>query len=614
MRCFYQFFAILSLLFIACLDEEQKIAIGSDEVYSYEDFFDFALGEDAVDFARVVDDPKKFDLEAIGTFKAKHISYREIVFFNFDKDSLPVFDADALKEVFPRERFYALTYDNGLTAVFKFSSVKLQGNTIKINNNLKWHSLGPKNTQRDQQVKLWSFTYSPEDEGKVRMCFVGDSQFHFQEAQDLKRSLDVAFGRDLKFVGKHLDNNGYRFHAYNQYTLYDLKRSLDEIPESDYFLVNIGTNEWKKPVAEKVASLEDQIGKLHKKYPAAKILVHTIMPPSTLQRDQAERLLWVKEYNGGIRNFVNALNSEKIKLIDLEEQFQPANDLKWFNNDGVHLSALFYSKYQQLISSYLAADSKLSEAFTGVTEDFESFPLTDKLAFHNNSNTTAAGYYKLVEANAGMALRAELQPTVNLKAPHRSEMTMYLDPYYQDDKMAIAIDFMVPNNWQLDSDNVDNQRRVMILQIHSKPEEGQTWEYYQKNLPFNRPAIALYITTRADGIYAELYYGLNGKPGTEFADRKWARVASIPLELDKWNTFNLKYKLAFDDSGFLEASLNDIPMITGSVNGRAYGANMHNKAKPYLKFGQYRYWADSNTHQVLFDNLKVGNREIVGLD
>jgi hypothetical protein len=338
------------------------------------------------------------------------------------------------------------------------------------------------------------------------------------------------------------------------------------------------------------------------------------MPPSTLQRDQAERLLWVKEYNGGIRNFVNALNSEKIKLIDLEEQFKPANDLKWFNNDGVHLSALFYSKYQQLLSSYLAADSKLSEAFTGVTEDFESFPLTDKLAFHNNSNTTAAGYYKLVEANAGMALRAELQPTVNLKAPHRSEMTMYLDPYYQDDKMAIAIDFMVPKNWQLDSDNVDNQRRVMILQIHSKPEEGQTWEYYQKNLPFNRPAIALYITTRADGIYAELYYGLNGKPDTEFADRKWARVASIPLELDKWNTFNLKYKLAFDDSGFLEASLNDIPMITGSENGRAYGANMHNKAKPYLKFGQYRYWADSNTHQVFFDNLKVGNREIVGLD
>jgi hypothetical protein len=33
MRCFYQFFAILSLLFIACSDEEQKIAIGSDEVY-----------------------------------------------------------------------------------------------------------------------------------------------------------------------------------------------------------------------------------------------------------------------------------------------------------------------------------------------------------------------------------------------------------------------------------------------------------------------------------------------------------------------------------------------------------------------------------------------------
>ncbi|MDC7996788.1 heparin lyase I family protein [Gilvibacter sediminis] len=596
-----------------CAEQNQQLPIVAEEPDAYEDFFDFTLGADAVDFSVINTDPPKYSLDSLGTFKAKHVSHRELVFYNLDADSLPLFDAKSLKLNFPKDRFYAVSYENGLTSVFKFSSIKIQGNTIVINNNLKWHSLPPKNKQEEQKITLWSFEFDPQESGEVSLSFVGDSQFHFQEAQDLRRGLDVLFGRALKFNGKHLDNNGYRFHAYNNYTLFDLQKSLDDLPESDYYLINIGTNEWKKPVQKTLERLQAQILKLQDNFPSAKILLHTIMPVSTSQRDHATRLLWAEQYNQGIRDFVDASTSENLILVDLEEIFSPADDVKWFKKDGVHLSALFYKEYSAVLEALLLENPKLVEHYTGTTEDFERFPLSDKLGYHTSSTTTTAGYYKLVTIDSRTALRTELGPTENLKGPHRSEMTMDLDAYYVNDKMSLSIEFMVPESWELDQDNLNNGRRTMILQIHSKPEEGQTWAYYQKNLPFNRPAIALYVTSKPEGLFAELYYGLNGKLNTDFADKKWSRVASTPIEKGQWNLFELNYQLAFDDSGYLSANLNSNPLIDAK-DAKAFGPNMHNKARPYLKFGQYRYWTDSHTHHVLFDNLKVGTNTKQVLD
>ena len=67
-------------------------------------------------------------------------------------------------------------------------------------------------------------------------------------------------------------------------------------------------------------------------------------------------------------------------------------------------------------------------------------------------------------------------------------------------------------------------------------------------------------------------------------------------------------KWSFQNDGYIASWINNKPFTRfNGYHNKVYGANMHNKSPAYFKFGQYRYWDDSHTHEVYFDELRVGN-------
>lgn len=605
---------ILKLVVTLCLlglfscKDEPKIELAQElqeEDIIHPDYFDFSNGADTLSLVKFKQNPERYNLTLVGKFLATRMTHRELKLKNTDAAGAVIFNKENLENTFKPGAFYAVENALGITSVFKFSSVKLSGNNIQFINNLKWFTYPPRNTLKDIPVKVWRFNFNLEDSGKVRICTISDSQLHFQDAQDFRRTLDAAYQGQLKFLGKSKDNNDYAFHAYSHYTVYDLKKSRDFIPKSDYYLINIGTNEWKKPPSEVIEKLFVEIAYLSGHNPNSQILLSTIMPVGKELDNAKIRDEFVNSFNQLLRDQVKRQNLKNVILLDIAGSFSNPKNPQLFRPDGVHLSTSYYRHYLELINKELIKNPTLASYYTGVLEHFNTFPLSDQLLYSSPSSTTQAGNYKLERVAGQTALRSELSPTVALKAPHRSEFHLELDPFYsQDQELWAGFKFLVPQDWVLDSVNLG--KRLMIFQIHSKPEPGQTWKFYQQNLPFNRPSIALYLVTKKEGIWADLYYGLNGKPDFEYSNKKWSKIGSQQIKKDTWLDFKVNFKLGDDDSGFIRAWLNHESFIA-KTNSRNtyYGANMHNNALPYMKFGQYRYWKDSHAQVVYYDDLKV---------
>ncbi|WP_417619333.1 heparin lyase I family protein [Oceanihabitans sediminis] len=243
-------------------------------------------------------------------------------------------------------------------------------------------------------------------------------------------------------------------------------------------------------------------------------------------------------------------------------------------------------------------------------ENFDSLPLDKSIRYNSRGTVTENGKYYInkehvdLEANNMGALATVLQSNFGKKA-NRAEIEVDIDKHVDKNNISnLSFDFFVPKTYELDL--VNEGREVMIFQIHSQPEDGENWDDYRENIQFNRPSVAVYFGIKDNVHYLTLRYGLNGKPNLDFDNYKWFLAGIKEVQLGTWNTIKLSTKFSITNTGYIQAWLNNesFSAFNGKDN-KIYGANMHNNALPYLKMGLYRYWADSHSHEVYYDNLRI---------
>lgn len=171
----------------------------------------------------------------------------------------------------------------------------------------------------------------------------------------------------------------------------------------------------------------------------------------------------------------------------------------------------------------------------------------------------------------------------------------------------LSFSIKIPNSFKYEEKNLG--RETMVCQWHSRPEEGQNWDYYRKHNKFNRPSIAVYLTTNDnEKFYLLLRYGNNGKPETNEFGNIWSTVALKRIEPDQWYDLVFNVKWSINNDGYIAAWINNEPFTPyNGLHNEIYGANMHNRAPVTFKMGQYRYFDDANTHQVFYDEVRIGD-------
>jgi len=240
-------------------------------------------------------------------------------------------------------------------------------------------------------------------------------------------------------------------------------------------------------------------------------------------------------------------------------------------------------------------------------EDFNKEKLTN--AWRNHEITENNKFYLEFPSEEGRFsdgfLVTETNPTGKTGAK-RSELGIRLFDTINRKKF-VSFSIKIPNSFRYDEANLGNE--TMVGQWHSKPIRGKSWKHYRENNPFNRPSIALFITTPNNKDYYLLVrYGNNGKPKFQFSDYVWSTVGVKKIETDKWYDLVFETKWSFTNAGYLASWINNEPFTPfNGLHNRVYGANMHNGSPAYFKFRQYRYFDDSNTQRVYFDNLIIGD-------
>jgi hypothetical protein len=139
-----------------------------------------------------------------------------------------------------------------------------------------------------------------------------------------------------------------------------------------------------------------------------------------------------------------------------------------------------------------------------------------------------------------------------------------------------------------------------IGQWHDQPniERGETWD----DFPGHSPSIAVYYTCKEGTSAIELWYGTYGKGEIQ----KVAAVA--PIEKGRWMDLVFHIGWSHKEDGFLEAWLNEKPLIApDQTEHKLFGANMWNDYPHYLKIGLYRSGEFTTTSSVYFDEVRIGN-------
>ena len=237
-------------------------------------------------------------------------------------------------------------------------------------------------------------------------------------------------------------------------------------------------------------------------------------------------------------------------------------------------------------------------------DDFDTIPKQDKpnskkftYSLHSFYNKQSLNLESIDEQNV-------LKLTLNQGEEHkqakgyRSELAL-VGGNPKSEEQWYEWSFMIPEDYTIDEKNMG--REVSIAQFHSirnKKKEPKL---------FNRPSVQfLYMEQYGKNILL-LRYGWNGAEGSKYQNHKWKIIA---LDDDfikgKWHKVRINIKWSLTNDGYIAVWLNDKPFTPyNGVNNKVYGANMHNKRQSYLKLGFYRYWDDSNTHDMYFDYVNV---------
>ncbi|MER3319465.1 MAG: heparin lyase I family protein [Allomuricauda sp.] len=237
-------------------------------------------------------------------------------------------------------------------------------------------------------------------------------------------------------------------------------------------------------------------------------------------------------------------------------------------------------------------------------DDFDTIPKQDKpnstkftYSLHSFYNEQALNLESIDDQNV-------LKLTLNQGEEHkqakgyRSELAL-VGGNPKNEEQWYEWSFMIPEDYTIDEKNMG--REVSIAQFHSirnKKKEPKL---------FNRPSVQfLYMEQYGKNVLL-LRYGWNGQKGAKYENHKWKIIA---LDDDfikgKWHKVRINIKWSLTNDGYIAVWLNDKPFTPyNGVNNKVYGANMHNKKQSYLKLGFYRYWDDSNTHDMYFDYVKA---------
>lgn len=171
----------------------------------------------------------------------------------------------------------------------------------------------------------------------------------------------------------------------------------------------------------------------------------------------------------------------------------------------------------------------------------------------------------------------------------------------------LSFSIKVPKTFKFEKSNLG--RETLISQWHSKPAPDNTWQDYRKYNEFNKPSVALLLTTNDNvNFYLVLRYGNNGKPNFKHKDYVWSAIAISKINKGEWQDLVFEIKWSLTNKGYIASWINNKPFTPfNGLNNKVYGANMHNVSPTYFKLGQYRYWDDKNTNEVFYDEVRVGD-------
>lgn len=175
------------------------------------------------------------------------------------------------------------------------------------------------------------------------------------------------------------------------------------------------------------------------------------------------------------------------------------------------------------------------------------------------------------------------------------------------EKKFLSFSFQIPKSFIFDKTNFG--REVMICQWNSKPAPEKDWSHYREFNEFNRPSVAVYISTNDNKNYfIILRYGNNGKKQFKHKGNIWSTIAVKKINTGEWYDMTFEIKWSINNDGYIAAWINNEPFTQfNGLHNQVYGANMHNASPNYFKFGQYRYFDDSHKHQIFFDELRIAD-------
>ncbi|HAP43076.1 MAG: hypothetical protein A2004_01415 [Spirochaetes bacterium GWC1_61_12] len=184
----------------------------------------------------------------------------------------------------------------------------------------------------------------------------------------------------------------------------------------------------------------------------------------------------------------------------------------------------------------------------------------------------AGGDYWLSPNNGSTTARSELQ--VMGVAPAGTEV-------YYSWHIKIDADYAESADWQV------------IGQFHDQPDLalGESWNGY----PANSPPLA--FKYREGQLVVAVY---------SWETAGVMDIALAPLSKGVWHELTTHVRWSTGDDGFIEAWLDDVPIVSPDGITRYRARNCFNQAGNYLKIGLYRSTSILTEATVYYDRIKSG--------
>jgi hypothetical protein len=210
-------------------------------------------------------------------------------------------------------------------------------------------------------------------------------------------------------------------------------------------------------------------------------------------------------------------------------------------------------------------------------ENFEKFPtdLAWGSSYMKNSDGSSDRFQLSSLGHTGKAAKFTVQPEDKVSNGNRSEIHLLSNKFGSVNNEAWYQGYvMIPTNYDDNGwkGSEPKFQRVILMQWHDSPENGD-WD----NFHSQSPLAALRYSGEGGKSELSLIHGIV----TSQSERIIARQQ---IQKGRWYKVTMHMKWAKDNSGFMEAFLDDQPF-----GPKHYSRNMTNNVPAYLKIGMYRH-------------------------